>query len=110
MPPLELAWTADYRARVRQRAAELRSDGCTGVPEFYQDACFEHDVHYRTGATLDGVPLTRADADRIFRHRIQAMSPFGVFSPMSWWRWAAVRLFGASAWHAHADRAERRSE
>lgn len=94
------AWTADYRASVRHRAAELKADGCSGpaLDAFYRDACLEHDIHYRTGRTLDGQPLTRAQADATFRRRMQAMSPVGVLSPMAWWRWVAVRLFGGSSW------------
>lgn len=91
-------WTDEYRQRVRLVAKALGSDGCSGVPNFYLDACLEHDAHYRLGKTLDGVPITRAQADATFRSRIQSMSPFGVASPMALWRWAGVRLFGGSSW------------
>ncbi|HYE89541.1 MAG TPA: hypothetical protein VEA38_00920 [Terriglobales bacterium] len=89
---------SDYWARVRQRAAELGSDGCSVVADFYLDACLEHDIHYRTHRRLDGTPITKAEADALFRQRIQERSCLGRFSPMSWWRWAAVALFGGSAW------------
>ena len=91
-------WTGVYRAHVRSLAARLGSDGCTGVPDFFRDACLEHDIAYRTGKTVDGVPLTRARADAIFRRRIQTDSWFGRLSPMSWWRWAGVRFLGGSSW------------
>ncbi len=58
----------------------------------------EHDIHYRTGATLAGVEISRAEADKIFRECMQARSIFWIFSPMSWWRWAAVRLFGVGSY------------
>jgi hypothetical protein len=93
-----LRWSPAYRELVRRRARELDSDGCSGVPDFYRDACLEHDIHYRTGRTLSGVPLTRAKADAIFRKRIQQMSVLGVLSPVALWRWAGVRLFGGSSW------------
>lgn len=88
----------DYWARVRQRAAELGSDGCSGVLDVYLDACLEHDIHYRTHRRLDGSPITRKEADALFRQRMQERSLFGAFSPMAWWRWLGVRAFGASAW------------
>ena len=87
-----------YWERVRQRAAELGSDGCTLVTELYQDCCLEHDIAYRTGRDLDGHPITRAQADQRFRQCIQARSPLGRFSPLAWWRWAGVRLFGWLFW------------
>lgn len=83
---------------VRVRAAELESDGCTGVPDFYADCCLEHDLAYRTGldprASFVGrsIPISRAAADRRLRECIQARSKFGRFSPLSWTRWAGLRL------------------
>lgn len=87
-----------YWDRVRARARELGSDGCTAVPDFYLDSCLEHDIHYRTHAWLDGSPITRSQADQRFREVIQSRSWFGVASPMSWWRWAGLRLGGDAAW------------
>lgn len=87
-----------YWARVRLRAAELDSNCCSGVPDFYPDACKEHDIHYRTHQTIDGYAITRAEADAWFRRRIQQRSHFGRLSPMSWWRYFGVRLFGRRAW------------
>ena len=89
-----------YWVMIRRKARALKSDGCTGVPDFYLDCCLEHDIHYRTGKTLGGKPLTRAQADARLRRCIQSRSVFGWFSPMSWWRWAAVRLFGSRAFHS----------
>lgn len=89
---------AAYWTRVRNVAQSLDSDGCTGVPDFYADACAEHDVHYRTHQTIFGEPITRAEADAWLRRRIQQRSVFQCFSPMAIWRWVGVRLFGKRAW------------
>lgn len=94
------ALDALYWNRVRALARKLGSDGCTGVPEFYRDACLEHDVHYRTHRTVYGHGILKAEADRRFRQRIQEQSPLGRFCPLSWWRWLAVVLFGKNAWNA----------
>lgn len=83
-----------YWFQVRLVADLLQSDGCTGVAEIYQDSCLEHDIHWRTGATIFGVPLTTAQANRRFRLVIQSRSRLGRFSPLSWWRYAGV-TFGA---------------
>lgn len=82
-----------YWALVRQRAKELGSDGCTGVVDFYLDCCLEHDIAYRTKADIYGLSRTNREADRDFRYCVQSRSPFGVLSPMAWWRWAGLRIY-----------------
>ena len=96
-------WNDEYRALVRAKAKELGSDGCSGVPDFHLDGCYEHDIAYRTGKDLYGNQITRAEADRRFRiyiqkHSLLAKFRLGFFSPMSWWRWAGVRLFGRNSY------------
>lgn len=88
----------EYWQKVREEAAKLEADGCSGVPDFHLDCCLEHDIHYRTRFTIDGQPISRRKADARFRKCIQSRSKFGKMSPMSWWRWAGVRIFGRSAW------------
>lgn len=90
----------EYWQNVRNRAKQLGSDGCSGptLKGFYSLACFEHDIHYRTHHTLSGNPITRSQADQIFRLRHQEMSPLGGITPMGWWRWVALRVFGGSSW------------
>ena len=70
------------------------SDGCTGVPDFYLDCCVIHDLAYKYGIDPWGQPVTRAEADAGLRKCIQQKSKLRWFSPMSWWRYAGVRLFG----------------
>jgi len=93
-------WASSYyREWVRYRAAKLKADGCTGVPDFYRDGCLEHDLAYRLHRDSMDLPITKAEADRRFRWYIQHHSWFGLCSPMSWWRWAAVKWFGNKAWN-----------
>ena len=92
------AWDKVYWSDVRARAKRLNSDGCTGVPDYLVWTCLEHDVHFRTHRFLTGEPIDFQSANYIFRARIQQGSPLGKFSPAAWWRWAAVAVFGASAW------------
>src|SRR3990167_3513292 len=87
-----------YWSLVNRTAKKLGANGCTGVPDFYRQACLEHDIHYRTHLSVFGSPITKATADRTFRRRIQQRSIFGILSPMAWWRWLAVRFFGGKAW------------
>lgn len=74
------------------------SDGCTGVPDWYIEACILHDFWYRTHKDFDGSIITKQEADKRLRKKIQQLSPVGIFSPMSWWRWSAVKLFAKKAW------------
>lgn len=83
-----------YWDRVRHAARLLKSDGCTGVMDWYLDACLEHDIHWRTGLTLYGQLITTEQANRRFRLVIQNRSGFGVLSPVSWIRWAGVTVWG----------------
>lgn len=84
--------------------AVKHSDGCSGVADIYVQACWEHDYHYRYGRTVQRAPISRSAADRRFRQVVQALSPAGLLSPVSWWRWAGLRLFGGRAWRGHRNR------
>lgn len=84
----------DYWDRVRERAAQLGSDGCTGVGPAFRDCCLEHDIAYRTGATVDGEPQTKQQADARFLACMQRKSKFGWWSPLAWVRYFAVKKFG----------------
>jgi ferredoxin len=68
VPPRE----SSYWTQVRAKAAELQSDGCTGVSDICIDSCYEHDIHWRTGQTIYGVDITTAQANRRFRKVIEA--------------------------------------
>lgn len=87
-----------YVARVEEVALALNSDGCTGVPDFYILGCYEHDIAYETGLDPLELPIDKPEADRRLRWYIQKNSAFGRFSPMSWWRWLALKYFGGKAW------------
>jgi hypothetical protein len=91
-PPIP-DWTPEYRKLVRAIAREMDSDGCS-LPalSFRVDACYEHDIHWRTGHTVYGHPIPKATADTVFRWRLQAMSPLGVISPVAWWRYLGVTI------------------
>ena len=86
--------------------ARSHSDGCTGVPDFYLEACSEHDFHYRYGMTLYGQPITFREANTRFRRVIQMLSWWGVLSPVSWWRWAGVSIGGRRIWRKHRAKNE----
>ena len=83
-----------YWERVRDKAAQLGSDGCTAGVGAFRDCCLEHDVAYRTGATVDGEPQTKQQADLRFRACMMAQSRFGFYSPMAWWRYLIVKWRG----------------
>ena len=92
-----MSTNAVYWDHVYAKAAQLESDGCSFVSEAFHQCCLEHDVHYRTQKRLDGTLISRRDADKRFRECMQMRSTFGKASPMAWWRWAGVRLFGRLA-------------
>lgn len=79
-------------------AVYINTDGCTGVSNVYFPACVVHDFWYVSHYDFDGTKITQKEADYRFRKKMQALSPLGVFSPMSWWRWIGVRTFGKKFW------------
>jgi len=93
---------------VRNTALALKSDGCSGpaaLTQAYILACYEHDIHYRTGETIYGLSISREQADDLFPTRIRQMATDGlgwnpktwrhlIGFPMSAWRWAGVRIGG----------------
>jgi len=98
----DTAWDKVYWCDVEAKAKELKSDGCSGVPDFFFWTCKEHDCHYRLHTFLTGKKIDKQTADYILRVRIQQGSYFGAFSPMSWWRWLGVKCLPAAkrAWEA----------
>ena len=98
---------------IKAEALKVGSDGCSKVPDFYLGACRQHDLAYfyakdpRSAYTHQSWALadhiTKGGADIQFRQTIQKKSTFGVLSPMSWWRWLGLKLFGSKAWNSHAD-------
>lgn len=92
-------WACSWYVKlVEEKAAALGADGCTGVLDFYLLGCLEHDIAYRTHRDPLGNDLDKATADQRLRWYIQHRSPFGVVSPMSWWRWLGVKQFAQTAW------------
>ena len=83
-----------YHDQLKTLAQSIGSDGCTNAAEWYQECCWEHDWTYVTGMTPRGVSITKAEADQRFRDCLQRHSSFLWLSPMSWWRYLAVRKFG----------------
>lgn len=83
---------------IKKIAKFIDTDGCTGVSDMYWSACVTHDFWYTHKVDFDGSPIEQKEADKRFRKLIQKKSPFGFFSPMSWWRWAGVSLFGKKFW------------
>lgn len=81
-----------YWDRVRHIGELLQSDKCTLSLDVFTDACIEHDIHWRTGTTIYGIPITAQQANRRLRKVIQARSRAGVLSPMSWCRWGVTSL------------------
>lgn len=84
----------EYKDWLREQGAIYGFDGCTVVTELAHCACLEHDYHYRFAADRYGDPVSRAEADKIFRQRLP------------WWlkyRWLGTRLFAGRAWEKHRN-------
>lgn len=87
--------------RIHVAAKALGTDGCSDSPEFfYHTCCEEHDIAYRTGKDEDGVPISRADADKqLFRCMREAgKTPIIGTHVLPAIYWTAVRLFGGKSW------------
>lgn len=95
---------AAYLAWLRAWASQ-HSDGCTGVLDIHVDCCYQHDFCYHTHldpfSVFQGHPvaITRVAADHMFRGCNEGEDVLGRFSPLAWWRWVGVRLFGGRFFH-----------
>ena len=83
---------------LRRIALYINSDGCSKVADFYLCSCIEHDFYYATHRDFNGNSITRAQAEKLFKRAIQRNSIFSWLSPMSYWRYLGVRVFGSLAW------------
>ena len=93
--------TAGYWEKVKELSRALKGDGCSSSPDlFYGPCCEEHDVHYRTGMTVDGEVITRKEADSIFLECLQTHGKTPILGThiLPFFYWTAVRIFGKSAW------------
>src|ERR1051326_798822 len=96
--------------------ASSHSDGCTKIPDIHVHCCWQHDFCYQTGldprSVWAGKPeaISRRDADALFRVCNQKEDPLGRFSPLSWWRWAAVRVFGRFFYSADKEKSNGSNE
>lgn len=103
MPKLPGLKDKAYWSLIAGWAAD-NSDGCTGVPDHYVEACHEHDFHYRYATTLYGEPITFMEANARFKDAIQMRSKLRWFSPLSWIRFLGVTSFGKPLWDKHRER------
>ena len=82
-------------SKVRRIARALRSDGCTGVPDFtITDCCYEHDIYYRTHRRVGSEKsISRWRADWRLMRCIQRRGtwPEAIFVAPAYW--IGVRLF-----------------
>lgn len=105
---------------IESESQAIESDGCSKVPDFYVDCCKMHDLAYyyakcpqsafkhyladHPAYWIVAKNITKASADVAFRKCIQSKSALKWFSPMSWWRWTALKLAGQAAWDSHRNR------
>ena len=81
----------------------VKSDGCTGVPEFYHWGCVLHDWCYRTHLDFVGNEITKEQSDELLHDYICSKSWFGRFSPMAHWRWTAVKHLAERPWENYGE-------
>ena len=84
-----LPQTSEEWALVRR----AENDGCTGVIDWQVDCCRMHDYYYRHGIHwLDGLPVTRTQADAAYRQCMQERAAW--WNPIPVIRWIGVRILG----------------
>lgn len=106
---------------IREEAALINADGCTGVSNMYGECCLQHDAEFYFGKSAasayrhyrEGDPEYWLTADRItfeqanenFKRCHFRQSKAGYLNLFAWWRYAVVRTKkGRSAWDAHRAR------
>lgn len=106
---------------IRQEAALIHADGCTGVSNMYGECCLQHDLEFYYGRSatdgywhygnreaeywLTAKRITFEDANDHFKRCHFRQSKAGYLNVFAWWRYAVVRTKkGRSAWDAHRAR------
>jgi hypothetical protein len=106
---------------IRNEAAIINADGCTGVSNIYGECCLQHDLEYFWGVSAtsayrhyreDGLdywrtadPVTFDQANENFKRCHFRQSKAGYLNVFAWWRYAVVRTKkGRSAWDGHRER------
>lgn len=85
---------------IAKDVADFSSDGCSMSPDLtFHSCCEEHDYYYRNHSGPNGLPITRAEADRRLRECIARKGVLGwEWKVLPWVYWAGVRLLGRRAW------------
>jgi hypothetical protein len=86
-----------YWQAIERRAKELRTDGCSGLVQWYRKFCWEHDIHYRTHEMLDGTTIGKWMSDAIFVWRHVNMSPTAAGVGIA--RWIGLTFGGWFSWY-----------
>lgn len=108
-----------YKDFIRQEAALIHADGCTGVTNWNGICCLQHDLEFfharsSVGAYnryVAGIPdywqqsdaVTFEQANAHFKACNFRESRFGYLNPFAWIRYVA-RRFMRAAWDAHRAR------
>ena len=109
-----------YWSWIKAEAKAINSDGCSWVSELYRPCCLQHDLSYYYAKLPESAYsyyiqdvvdpweqatwASRLDADQGFKACIQKRSRIKKWSPLSWIRYAGVRLFGSGIWEGHRSR------
>ena len=83
-----------YWEQIDDWADSLGADGCTGGTNAFVHCCRRHDAEYRTGTTLEGQSVNKQEADKRFLDCMRNHSKLGYWSPMAYYRYLAVKVFG----------------
>lgn len=102
---------------VLYEAKKINSDACTKSFDFHVQCCYVHDLSYYYGRCAccayklylndskdvwgEAPTATRLEIDQTFRNCIQTKSSVRKASPLSWVRYAGVRVGGWWAWRKH---------
>ena len=108
---------------VREEAALIDADGCTGITNWNAECCLAHDLEFYYGRSVTDAYRRYRDADAAYTHWTtaapvtfeQANSHFkacnfrsskaGYFNPFAWVRWLGMKLRKTRAsWEQHRQR------
>ena len=110
-----------YWEFIREEAALINADGCTGVSNMYGECCLQHDLEYWAGTSAasayrsyrggapnywrEADPITFEEANSNLKRCHFRESKAGYLNLFAWWRYAVVRTKkGRAAWDAHRAR------
>jgi hypothetical protein len=98
----------NFTAEDHRRIAEfIKSDGCTGVPDWFLNGCIQHDWGFRTHRDFEGNWVTEHEVNGWLKEYVQKRSWLGRWSLVAFVRYQFLeKLLPKRVWDSLPEEVE----